>query len=914
LFLLNKIFIVELNILKGSILMNVHNLDSIFKPKRIAIVGISSNPNSVSGKVLTNIVGSGFRGVVYPINPDFEAVMAMPCFSDLKNLPQKPDLVVICSSAEKVPEIVRECGDLGINGIIIMSAGFKEIGEKGLKLENDIKEIKSNFSKMRIIGPNCLGIIIPKMNLNVSFAPDTPKKGNIAFISQSGALCTSVLDWAKQENIGFSNFVSIGNTIDVDYGDLIDYFGEDEETKSILLYIESITNSKKFMTATRAFARTKPIIVYKAGRFPESAAVAASHTGALASADDVYDAAFQRTGLARVYDIGEIFDCAELIGRNKIPNGPNLAIVTNAGGPGVMATDALIANKGSLAKLSEDTLNELNNNLPEMWSHANPVDVLGDAKAKRITKATKIVLADKNVDAVLVILTPQAMTNPTNVAKAIGELQTTVTKPILASWIGGYHMKDGMELLNKLGIASYKTPEQAVRAFMTLVNYSKNLETLYETPKDIPVEFSFNRKKIRKEFGSIIKSKNEILSEETSKKLLASYDIPVTIPKPAISKEEAVKISVEMGYPVVFKILSEDITHKSDVGGVILNINNDSEAEKAFDDIINSAGEKCPDANVEGVTVQSMVTLKDSIELILGIKKDPIFGTVILVGAGGITAELFADRSIGFPPLNERLARRMLEELKIWKLLKGYRGKPAVNIDKLIETMIRLSYLAADYPEIVELDINPLVVNEDEVMALDARIVLDLDLLGKDIEKYSHLALRPYPEEMVSTEKIQDQEVILRPIKPEDEPMWLDLLGSCSKESIYSRFRYFFQWSSHEVATRYCYIDYDREIAIVAEIKVNGKKQLVGVGRLISDPEHNTVEYAILITDEWQNKDLGRLLTDYCMDIAKNWGLKKIVAQTTSDNHRMISLFKHRGFEIKNSLREATVEVEKIIN
>jgi len=768
---------------------------------------------------------------------------------------------------------------------------------------------------MRIIGPICLGIIVPGMNLNASFAPHTPHKGYIAFISQSGALCTSVLDWAMEENIGFSYFVSIGNTIDVDYGHLIDYFGEDENTKSILLYIESISNARKLMTASRAFARTKPIIAYKAGRFPDSAAVAASHTGALAAEDAVYNAAFQRTGLARVYGIGEIFDCAELIGRNKIPQGARLAIVTNAGGPGVMATDALIAAQGKLAELSPETLELLNQNLPPMWSRRNPVDVLGDARAKRVAKATKIVLDDKKVDAVLVILTPQAMINPTAVAREIGELQQTTKKPILASWLGGKHTQDGIRILNEFGIASYKTPEQAVRAFMTLVAYSRNLQTLYETPRDIPVEFSLNRRNIRKEFDTILKKNFSLVSEIHSKKLLSAYGIPVSVPLPAGDEKTALEIAREIGFPVVFKIHSADITHKTDIGGVVLNITDENQARTAYREITSRAAKERPAARIEGITVQSMIRMADSVELILGIKKDPVFGTIVLVGADGITAELFADRSLGFPPLNERLVRRMLEELKIWPLLNGYRGRLAVNMDKLIEIIIRLSYLAADYPEIGELDINPLTISPTKVIALDAQIVIDRALVHYPAEKYFHLALKPYPEEYVTKARLVDgSQVVFRPIKPEDEPLWMDLLASCSKESIYQRFRYFFQWASHEVATRYCYIDYDREIAIVAEVLEEGKRKLLGVGRLIADPEHQTVEYAILITDKWQGKDLGNQLTDYCMEIARKWGLKKIVAQTTTDNHRMIAMFQKRGFEIKIDDQTSAVEVEKVIN
>lgn len=885
--------------------MEKHDLDPIFRPKRIALIGVSINPSSVSGKVFGNLVGSGFKGVVYPINETSEAVLGVACFPSLASLPRQPDLAVICTAAEQVPRWVDECGRAGIRGIIIMSSGFSESGAEGKKLEEEIREIRSRYTGMRIIGPNCLGIIVPDLNLNLSFAPQLPPKGNIAFISQSGALCTSVLDWALEEKIGFSTFVSIGNTLDVDFGHLIDYLGRDESTRSILLYVESISNARKFVSAARAFARTKPILVYKAGRYPESAAVAASHTGAMAAEDAVYDAVFSRTGLTRVYDIGEIFDCAELIGRGKIPLGSRLAIVTNAGGPGVMASDTLIASGGKLASLAPETMAQLNEALPPIWSHGNPVDVLGDDRYKRLAKATSMVLKDPGVDAILVILTPQAMTDVAAAARSISELQKETTKPILAAWLGGKRMREGLAILSEAGVAAYKTPEQAVRAFMTLVAYARNLRTLYETPRDLPVSFAIDRPRIRQQFESLLPKKRTILSESLSKQILAAYNIPVSSPLAADSSEKAVKLSKEIGYPVVFKIDSPDITHKSDVGGVRLGIGNAKEAEAAFSAILKSVSQYAPNARVNGVTVQPMIRFDDSLELILGIKKDPVFGTVLLAGSGGVTAELFRDRSLGLPPLNERLARRMLEELRIWPLLNGYRGRPQVDIDRLIEVIIRLSYLAADYPEIEELDINPLLASPAAVMALDARIVMGPTV---QIERYQHLAIVPYPEEYVRVPvPIDGTPVVFRPIRPEDEEMWFDLLRSCSKESIYSRFNHFFHWETHEVAVRFCYVDYDREIAIVAEIEEEGRKKLIGVGRLISDPENETVEYAVLVTDKWQNRALGSQLTDYCLDISRRWGRKQLVAQTTSDNIRIISVFKKRGFDIEHDQKTGTV-------
>lgn len=891
--------------------MGIRKLQNIFKPKRIAIIGVPTDPLSVGGITLSNLVSGGFRGVVYPVNPKYEAVMGIPCYPNVKSLPKTPDLAVICTGSKLVPQLVKECGEAGINGIIIMTAGFREIGEVGKKLEDEVKKIVDSYPDMRVIGPNCMGIIAPYMNMNASFARNMPKKGHVAFISQSGALGSALLDWAQEENIGFSYFVSIGNAMDLTFGELIDYFGQDSNTKTIVLYVESIKDVRKFMTAARAFARKKPIIVYKAGRFAESARAAFSHTGAVASEDAVYNAVFRRAGMARVYDIGNIFNFTDLVGRKRIPNGPNLAIVTNAGGPGVMATDTLIAKRGNLVELEDETIKKLNILLPHFWSHGNPVDVIGDTDATRYSEATKIVIDDPNVDAVLVILTPQAMTQPTETAVQIAKIAATNSKPIMAAWMGGKSMREGISVFNNAGIAAYETPEHAIEAFMTLVSYSRNLEALYETPKDIPVRFKYDRQKIRNAFNKRMKTKGTILSEIDSKIFLETYGIKSTTPIAANTENDAIKIANELGYPCVMKIASTDIIHKSDIGGVVLNIGEEKGLVSAYRSIMKSVRCHIPEANISGVTIQAMHNMKDGVELNLGIKKDSVFGTVILVGMGGIGADLIKDTALGFPPLNERLARLMLESLKIYPLLKGYRGAKPKNVDKLIETMIRLSYLAADYPEIEELEINPILVTEDDVIALDARVLIDKEILDNPIPQYSHLVLHPYPEKYVTPKILNDDtNVILRPIKPEDEPMWLELLSSCSKEAIYSRFRYNFHFDSHEVATQFCYIDYAREIAIVAEIMDEGKRKLIGVGRLIADPDHESAEYAVLITDNWQRRELGFLFTEYCLEIAKDWGLKRFYAQTTKDNQPMISVFRRLNFKIKFGA-DSLVDVSK---
>ena len=879
--------------------MPIKQLDSIFRPNRIALIGVSNDPNSVGGLTLKNLVGGGFQGVIYPINPRREAVMGIPCFPDVKSLPKTPDLAVIMTAAEQVPDIIVECGNAGINGIIIMSAGFKESGEEGKLLEENLKKQINKFPDMRVIGPNCLGIIVPRAKLNVSFANGMPRKGKVAFISQSGALCASILDWADEAKIGFSYFVSIGNAVDVTFGDLIDYLGQDSNTKSIMLYVESLANARTFMSAARAFARKKPIIVYKSGQFPESAAAAASHTGALASEDAIYDAVFRRAGLARVYDIGNIFDFTDLVGRKRMPKGTGIAIVTNAGGPGVMATDTIISLGGRLETLSNLTMSKLNQLLPSYWSHGNPVDVLGDASPTRLSQATSIVLDDENIDAVLVILTPQAMTNPTATAQAIIDISAHTSKFIMTAWLGGTSMREGLNLLTDAEIPVYSTPGQAMRSFMTMTRYINNLELLYETPKDVPVSFNYDRESLREKYVGNIFKKSKILSEDDSKLLINDYGISTTHPQLATTVDEAVEIANKKGYPVVLKISSPEITHKTDVGGVALNLGTDEIVRATYKNMLETVSSKIPGVKINGISVQKMIDTKDDVELILGIKKDKLFGTVILAGMGGTSAELFNDKRLEFPPLNEQLARQMIESLQIYPLLEGYRGSKPKNIDKLIEVLIRVSYLAADYPEIEELDINPLIVTPDDVIALDARIVVDNELSDKENIDYSHLMLRPYPERLRKKAKLRDgTEILLRPIKPEDEALWLEMLGSCSKESIYHRFRYDFYFNSHEVATQFCYIDYDREMGIVAEIDFEGRKRLIGVGRLISDPDVINAEYAVLVPDDWQHNELGYILTQYCIEIAANTGIKRVSAETTSDNKAMISVFRKLDFRV----------------
>jgi acetyltransferase len=878
--------------------VTIRNLEKIFKPHRVAIVGASDTPGKVGNVVLRNLVGHKYNGVVYPVNAKQESVQGIAAYPSLTALPHPPDLAVICTPAATVPDLIDECGRLGVMGVVIISAGFREIGEEGQRLERQIVENAAKYPGLRMIGPNCLGVMATHVGLNASFAAGMALPGRVAFVSQSGALCTSVLDWSIAARFGFSHFVSVGNMLDVGIDDLLDYLAADPHTDAVVLYIESLSKAREFMSAARAFSRDKPIVAYKAGRFADSAQAAASHTGAMAGVDDVYEAALRRAGIVRVFSLSEVFDCAELLARQRQPQGPRLAIITNAGGPGVMASDTLIDRGGKLATLSPATIGKLNERLPPFWSHGNPVDILGDAPAKRYADSLAAVLEDPGVDAALVLLTPQAMTEPTPTAEAVIQAAKGRNKPILTAWMGAANVREGVKRLSEAGVPAYATAERAVRAFMSLVQFRTNRETLLETPRDVPIKFSLDKQALRERFGELAaQAGSEMLDENASKELLGTYGIPVTLPRLAPSADEAIAAAAEIGYPVVVKIHSPQITHKTDVGGVRLNLTDAAEVRAAFDQIVASARRLRPDAEILGVTVQRMLTAVHGVELIAGVKRDPVFGPVIMVGLGGVSAEVLQDRALELPPLNERLARRMLQSLRSWPLLTGYRGRPVVDVERLVETLMRFSYLVADLPEIREIDINPLVATPTEIIALDARVLIDRQRAAPSKRPYEHLAICPYPEEYTQTVHLTDgTPVHLRAIKPEDEPAWKDLIRRSSTESLWKRFRYLFKEATHEMASRFCFVDYDRELALCAEVMLDGKPLLIAVARLVADPDHDEADYGVLIADDYQHRGLGTLLTQKCIDVGRRWNLKRITGETTSDNLSMIRIFRKLGF------------------
>jgi len=885
------------------------NLDKIFNPRNVAIIGASDVEGSVGYAIVKNFTQTGFAGKVYYVNIKKPEILGVKTYQSVDQISEAVDLAIIATPAKTVPDVIDECGRAQVKGVIIVSAGFKETGPAGKALEEKLAQNAKKHG-IRVIGPNCIGLIRPRNNLNATFLDKMPKPGNIAFLSQSGALGSAILDWAIHENIGFSNFVSVGSMIDVDFGDLIDYFGSDPKTKSILMYVEGITEARKFMSAARHFARTKPIIVVKSGKFSESAQAAASHTGSLSGEDGIYDAAFKRAGIVRVSEIADLFNAAEVLGTQPLPKGPRLAIITNAGGPGVMATDALIGVGGKIAKISQKTIDSLNAILPPFWSHGNPIDVLGDAKADRYKAAVDAVLNDENVDGMVVIFTQQAVSESVEIAKSIVELvrnKSYHTKTILTSFMGYGAVQEANNILNANNIPTYSTPEQAIRTYMYMYNYQRNIELLYETPEELPVDSAPPRRPIMAILRNAAFEEREILTEDEAKKILKYYNFPVVRTAVANNVDEAVAFATDMGFPVVLKILSPQIVHKSDAGGVILNVNSPHEVRDAFEMLIQRATAYNPNAQIIGVTVQPMVS-KKGYELIIGGKTDPVFGPVILLGMGGVGVELFKDYSIGLPPLNTTLIRRMMEETKVYRLLKGYRGAAAVDLKKLDETVLNFSQLLVDFPQIKEIDINPLLISDKEAVILDARIVIDKDKVCKKFEPHEHMVISPYPKKYEILWLLKNgQEVLLRPIKPEDEPMWLEWFQSLSEESIRYRFFQMLKDTPHEVRVRYCNIDYDREVAMVAEVVENGKRKILGVTRLSIESDGKHGEMAFIVSDYWQGLGLGTKLVDYTLDIAKEKGIQDVYAIMLQDNYRALSLTKKMGFRIEY-LNDGTVK------
>ncbi|MCA9897906.1 MAG: bifunctional acetate--CoA ligase family protein/GNAT family N-acetyltransferase [Ardenticatenaceae bacterium] len=888
---------------------NKNPLDVIFSPKSVALIGATEREGSVGRTILWNLMTNSFGGTIFPINPKRPSVMGIKAYPSIGEVPEKIDLAIIVTPARTVPGLICECVEAGVKGAIVISAGFKEIGPEGVKLEQEILT-EARKGNMRIIGPNCLGVMNPIGGLNATFASSMARPGTVGFISQSGALLTSILDWSYRENVGFSSFVSIGSMLDVDWGDLIYYLGDDPRTKSIVIYMESIGNARSFLSAARDVALTKPIIVIKPGRTEAAAQAAASHTGSLTGSDEVLAAAFRRSGVLRVDSIDDLFNMAEVLAKQPRPRGPRLTIVTNAGGPGVLATDSLITNRGELTQLSEQTMAELNEFLPPHWSHNNPVDILGDADAERYAKSIQIAANDENSDGLLVILTPQAMTDPTQTAQELKKLygrppQYQYGKPVLASWMGGADIASGEAILNQANIPTFAFPDTAARVFQYMWRYQKRLQSLYETPF-LPEETEESAQKISEisqMLTNVRQSGRTILTEYESKRVLAAYDIPTVETRLAKTADEAAQIAGEIGYPVVLKLNSETITHKTDVGGVRLDLATESEVRHAFTIMQQSVSEKYSAADFLGVTVQPMLRLNDGYELIIGASPDPQFGPVLLFGTGGTLVEVFKDRALGLPPLTTTLARRMMERTKIYKALEGVRGRDPVDLAGLESLLVRFGQLVADQRWIKEIDINPLFASADHLIALDARVVLyEPEVTENELPQ---LAIRPYPAQYIKEFTTEDGVLAtMRPIRPEDEPMMVKFHETLSERSVYLRYFRAFQLDQrveHERLTRICFVDYDRDMALVvaAKNRRTDEDEIIAAGRLTKERGRDEAEFAILVSDRYQGQGVGTEMLKHLLAIGKQEGVKRVVAYLLSENRGMRAICLKLGFRLE---------------
>ncbi|MGD2083837.1 MAG: GNAT family N-acetyltransferase [Chromatiales bacterium] len=886
--------------------MSIRNLEHLFRPASVAVIGASTRPHSVGATVMRNLLAGGFAGPIMPVNPKYESVAGVLGYRGVAELPRVPDLAVIATPAHSVPGLVGELAERGTRAAVVLSAGLDaESDTPGKTLQQRMLDA-ARPHMLRVLGPNCVGLLVPGLGLNASFAHATVDPGRIAFVSQSGALATAILDWARTRGIGFSHFISLGNSADVDFGDVLDYLGSDPGTRSILLYIESVQHARKFMSAARAAARNKPVIVLKAGRVAEGAKAAASHTGALAGSDDVYDAAVRRAGMLRVYAIEDLFHAVETLGRAKPLGGDRLAILTNGGGPGVMATDTAIARGARIARLSEETLGQLDAVLPATWSKGNPVDIIGDAPAKRYVDALQVLARDKETDAVVFIHAPTAIVPSEQIAEALVPSIKATTKPLLACWLGGEAQAKARRIFRDAGIPTYDSPEDAVGAFLQIVDYRRNQDTLMETPPSLSEELRPDTRAARRIIGEALGEGRALLTEPEAKSVLAAYGVPVVETRIAQSPEESARVAAEMGFPVAIKILSEDISHKSDVGGVALDLEDADQVRAAAAAMLARVGELKPEARVEGLTVQPMVRRPDAQELIAGAMEDPIFGPVLLFGHGGTAVEVIADRAIALPPLNLRLARELVSRTRVSRLLAGYRHRAPADLDAVYHTLVRLSQLIADLPEVAELDINPLLADDKGVLALDAR----LRVQTAETRGSQRLAIRPYPRDLEEEIVFGGGPLLLRPIRPEDEPAHRVLFTRLSPED--ARFRFFgvLREPAHSELARFTQIDYEREMAFIAtRTEEHGQPETLGVARVCTDPDNLTAEFAIVVCSDLKGKGLGSVLLRKLIAYCRARGTQRMVGQVLPENRRMLALAEKHGFRPTPRPDEGVIEV-----
>ena len=879
--------------------MGKHYLNPLFAPKSVAVFGASDRPDSVGQIVFKNMLGSGFQGALYPVNSKHAEVQGKRAFASISDIGGPVELVVIATPPQTVPGIIEDCGIHGVKAAVIITAGFGEAGEEGIALERQLLETAQRYA-IRLVGPNCLGIMRPSIGLNATFNKGGANVGNIAFISQSGALCTAILDWAQHNDVGFSSVVSMGSSTDVDFGEILDYLVSDPNTHSILMYIEGIRNARSFMSALRAAARIKPVILVKVGRHAEGSKAALSHTASLVGADDVFDAAVSRVGVVRVQTITQLFTAAKALSCGFRPVGNRLAIVTNGGGPGVMAADRAADLGLTMATLSDATIEYLNQHLPPNWPHGNPVDIIGDAQADRYHHAVKACLEDDNVDGVLAILTPQAMTKPLESAQALIELSNTHSKPLLTCWMGDVQVAEARDAFVKAHKPHFRTPEPAVEVFSHLSAYYRNQQLLMQMPGPFSHHVEPDVESARLIIEGAMQEHRKVLSEMESKALLSAFDIPVARTMVAHSAGEALLIAQQLGFPVAMKVNSPDISHKSDAGGVMLNLNNAHEVRAAYQHIHDNIRLNRPNARMDGISIEPMIVKPNGRELMIGVTTDPVFGPVITFGAGGTAVEVMGDRAVALPPLNNFLVRELIQETRIAKMLGAFRNMAPADMDALEDVLLRVSEMVCELPLLKEMDINPLILDEHGALAADARVVVEYRQPSAD--RYAHMAIYPYPTHLVSQWQLADgTDITIRPIRPEDADLVKRFVHDLSEESKYFRFMNSVQELTENMLARLTQLDYSREMALVAVTIEKDKETELGVARYAINPDGDTCEFALVVADNMQGKGLGQKLMVSLMEAARLKGLKTIEGEVLANNHNMLKLMNRMGFATRVS-------------
>ncbi len=877
--------------------MSHHYLHPLFMPRSVVVFGASEKEDSVAGILFRNLRKSGFTGHVYPINPKHEQLYGERCYASTDELPETPELALIATPAPSIPAILEACGARGIRHAVVLSAGFREVGPAGVALEEAVQAAAKKHG-IRFIGPNCLGVQRPSIGFNATFSQGATLSGDLALVSQSGALCTAMLDWAEANGIGFSSVISTGASADLDFGEILDYLAYDPATKGILMYIEGIRDARRFMSALRATARIKPVVLVKVGRHEAGSKAVASHTGALVGSDSVFDALVRRAGVVRVTSITQLFSSARALSSHIKPTGGRLAIVTNGGGPGVMATDRAVDLGVTLAELSPETLGKLNLALPPNWSHSNPVDVIGDATAARYRATMEACLEDKNIDGVLVMLTPQAMTRPTEAAEAVVEVAKNSSKPVIACWMGEAQVAEGRRRFVEAGIPNFSTPEPAVEVFSYLSAFYENQRLLMQTPGPVARGTEPDVEGARLIIESALAQRRTVLTEVESKALLSSFRIPVAQTTIARDATEAMLMAQQMGFPVAMKINSHSISHKSDVGGVRLGLSSGHAVRSAYSGMIAEIQRRMPEAKLDGVVIEPMLVRPNAREVLVGVTTDPVLGPVIVFGSGGVDVEAAQDRAVTLPPLNRYLARDLMQRTRVMKLLGEFRNRPAADLNALEQILLRVSEMVCELPWIKELDINPLLVDENGALALDARVIIAPRIPSSD--RYAHMAIHPYPAHLVSTWQLPNgSDVVIRPIRPEDADLTQNFVRELSEETKYFRYMDAVRELSQAMLVRFTQIDYDREMALLAVTTVDGKEVELGVARFAINPDGESCEFAVVINDQWQKQGIGHKLMDVLMDVARSKGMRVMDGEVLKNNRRMLKLAESLGFKVE---------------